>query len=77
MPADEPFNPIDHDDFTVVAKVDLEATDPAPACRESLCLNTASSQGFSITPGQGVAADAVVQQIHLYALGGFFQQQGM
>ena len=76
VPADEAQNAVDDHDLAVVAEVDLEAVEPAAAGGEGFDLDAGIAQRLHVAVGQGVAADAVVQQVNRHAFGGFFQQQG-
>ncbi|MNE56254.1 hypothetical protein D3C80_1511490 [compost metagenome] len=75
MPANEALHAVDHDDLAVVAKVDLEPIEPAAAGGEGFDVDTTVAQRLDVAVGQGVAANAVVKQIHRHAFGGFFQKQ--
>ena len=77
MPADKTGDAVHHDDLAMVTEVDLEAIEPATAGGECLDLHACVTQRLHITMGQGVAADAVVQDVNGHALSGFFLQQGL
>jgi len=61
----------------VVAEVDLEAVEPATAGGKGFDFDAGIAQWLHVTVRQGMAADAVVQQINRHAFGGFLQQQGL
>ena len=65
--ADPGLPAVDHHDFSVIAKVDLEAV-RAPADRvERAHLNAFRAHPVDTAPGQIVAADFVVQEIGAHA----------
>src|SRR5207253_3600237 len=68
---------IDHDNFAVIAKVDLEAIEPAAACGKGFDLYAGLAHWLNVAVRQGVAADTVVEHVNGYAFGSFLHQQGL
>ncbi|CRM81162.1 hypothetical protein [Pseudomonas sp. 22 E 5] len=75
VPADKAGNAVHHHDFAMVTKVDLETVKPAAAGGERFDFDPGVAQRLHVTVGQGVAADAVVEHMNIYAFGSFFLQQ--
>ena len=77
MSADKAGQAIDHHHLAVIAEIHLEPVEPAAAGGKGLHPHTALAQDISVAVGQGMAADAVIQQVDLDAFGGLFQQQAL
>ena len=75
MPADETALAIHHHDLAVVAEIHLEAVEHAAAGAEAMHLHAALAQPLDIAVRQRVAADGVIEEEHLDAVGRTFQQQ--
>lgn len=75
VPADETALAIHHHDLAVVAEIHLEAVEHAAAGAEAMHLHAALAQPLDIAVRQRVAADGVIEEEHLDAVGRTFQQQ--
>ena len=75
MPADETALAIHHHDLAVVAEIHLEAVEHAAAGAEAVHLHAALAQPLDKAVRQRVAADGVIEEEHLDAVGRAFQQQ--
>jgi len=66
--------PVHDHDLAVIAEVQLETVAPALGGAEGVDLDAGRAQLREIAPGQGMAADLVVEQVDAHALPGLGQQ---